>query len=103
MEALRFLDLCQNNISALSTNVFAGLTSLTELRLSGNQLINENLEDGWQNGLGNLETLRVRKNRFSQVTTGMFSSLPKLRAISINDNQITVVQDNAFNGEEQFT
>ena len=103
MEALRFLDVCQNNISTLSTNVFAGLTSLKELRLSGNQLTNENLEDGWQNGLGNLEVLRVKKNGFSRVTTEMFSSLPKLRAISINNNQITAVQDNAFGGEKQFT
>ena len=100
MEALRFLDVCQNNISTLSTNVFAGLTSLKELRLSGNQLTNVNLKDGWQNGLENLETLRVRKNRFSQVTTGMFSLLPKLRVISINGNQITAVQDNAFDGEK---
>ena len=98
MDKLRFLDICQNNISALRTNAFAGLTSLEELRLSGNQLTNENLEDGWQNGLENVEILRVRKNRFNEVSTGMFSSLAKMRMISMDGNQITSVQDNAFEG-----
>ena len=80
------LFLNDQGITALQAGDFAGLTSLTELRLYGNQL--STLPDGLFDGLSALTTLYLQDNQLSALPDGLFDGLSALTTLYLYGNSV---------------
>ena len=80
------LSLNDQGITALQADDFAGLTSLAELRLYGNQL--STLPDGLFNGLSSLTTLYLNGNQLSTLPDGLFNGLSSLTTLYLYGNSV---------------
>ncbi len=80
------LFLNDQGITALQAGDFAGLTSLTELRLYGNQL--STLPDGLFDGLSALTTLYLNGNQLSALPDGLFNGLSALTTLYLYGNSV---------------
>lgn len=85
------LDLSSNLLSALTRQVFLGLSSLRNLYLWDNHI--SVLESGWGDGLQNLRHLIISHNRLSEISNITFSGLRKLETLHLQFNSITHIED----------
>ncbi len=99
LAAIGTLDL--SPITALAAGDFAGLTSLTALRLNNNSLAT--LPDGVFAGLTALRTLRLDDNRLTTLPDGVFVGLTALRTLRLEDNFLATLPDGVFDGLTELT
>ena len=94
MASLRTLSMHHNNLKSLSAKLFEHLLNLNFLALENN-LIEEfpKLES-----LTNLEFLRLSFNYITQLRTTTFTGLSSLKTIWLNNNSISSVSANSYNG-----
>ena len=96
LTSLTTLRLDGSQLSALPPGVFAGLTSLTTLRLDGNQL--SALPPGVFAGLTSLTTLRLDGNQLSALPPGVFAGLTSLTTLRLDGNQLSALPPGIFTG-----
>ncbi len=72
--------------SNLKSGDFAGLTGLTSLNLSNNEITT--LPVDIFSGLSDLETLRLDNNQLSTLPTGVFSGLTSLTTLELSNNPL---------------
>ena len=102
MKRLNKLLLSDNQIQKLQGGIFDGLKELQVLRLGNNQVnfIDENIF----HRLDSLETLDLSHNFLSwsfERTRGLFSKLPNLLKLRLNNNKIRLLRSNTFDGCEK--
>ena len=106
---LQSLNLFDNNLTTLPTDVFEGLSKLTTLDLRRNPL--KTIEAGAFNGLSSLTTLdlsltRLLPRKGGQLTTieaGAFRGLTNLTTLDLEDNNLTTLPTGAFEGLSKLT
>src|SRR6218665_381509 len=76
------------------TSALAPLVSLNRLTLNDNQL--SNISSEVFAFLGNLETLNLDSNRIETLPTGVFASLTNLKTLNVTSNEITFLPDHLF-------
>ena len=89
------------NLSTLKPGDFSGLSSLTSLRLWGNQLTT--LPAGVFSGLSSLISLNLTNNRMTSLPKGVFSDLSSLTALSMGLNRFTSLEAGVFSGLSSLT
>ena len=101
LTALTSLDLSGNQLGTLPENLFNGLTALRILRLGNNQLstVDENLFEG----LTSLEDLSLYANRLSTLPENLFDGLTALRILVLSANQLGTLPENLFDGLTALT
>jgi Leucine-rich repeat (LRR) protein len=81
-------------MSSINGNVFEGLSNLTSLDLSNNQLISIN-EKGFE-GLGSLQKLNLDNNKISSINEKPFIQLDSLEQINFSRNNLSNEVKNLF-------
>ena len=76
-----------SNIAGLSNGTFLGLSALTALHLSHNQI--ERIEAEQVAGLESLELLYLDHNKLHWLSSALFSTLTRLVVVTLNNNQLT--------------
>ena len=95
LTALTGLDLDDNELTTLPDNVFAGLTSLTTLRLTDNSL--DRLPAGAFDSLTTLKILRLNDNQLTELSAGVFDNLTALATLALDDNALgRLLPDDVF-------
>ncbi|CAM4558214.1 unnamed protein product [Leuciscus chuanchicus] len=86
---LESLDLSNNKLDSLCRGDFESLKSLKNLSLPDNKI--SSIEAGAFNGLTNLTFLNLQSNKLSQssIKESVFSSLPNLKTLLLNNNHIS--------------
>ncbi len=83
-------------LTTLRTGDFGGLSAMTSLNLSENELTQ--LPEGVFPGLSSLEGLWIEKNQLTSLPEGVFADLSSLDFLRLNDNQLTELPAGAFAG-----
>ena len=96
LTSLTFLNLSGNNLttSKLPSNIFSGLSALRSLRLGGNDLTT--LPVGIFSGLSALRSLRLDRNDLTTLPVGIFSGLSALRSLRLGGNDLTTLPVGIF-------
>ena len=81
-------------ITALAAGDFAGLTEVTILYLSRNELTT--LPAGVFAGLTSLRTLGLLKNQLTVLPAGVFDGLTSMRVLWLDDNELTTLRLGVF-------
>jgi len=86
LHKLESLDMANNKLDSVHSGDFESLKSLRNLSLSDNQILF--IEPGSFNGLTNLIFLNLQSNKLSQssLKDSVFSSLPNLKTLLLNNN-----------------
>ncbi len=100
LTSLTTLRLNSNQLSTLPTNAFSGLTTLTTLYLNSNQL---STLPAAISGLTSLTQLYLNDNRLSTLPTNAFSGLTSLTTLSLSANELSTLPTNAFSGLTSLT
>ncbi|XP_056120664.1 toll-like receptor 13 [Rhinichthys klamathensis goyatoka] len=89
LHKLESLDLANNKLDSVHSGDFESLKSLRNLSLSDNQILF--IEPGSFNGLTNLIFLNLQSNKLSQssIKDSVFSRLPNLKSLLLNNNYIS--------------
>lgn len=128
LQKLTFLDLSENQISSISQKTFLSLKNLVTLKLNGNKLGNSpgslktisecinlreldlksnllkgSLDPSMLPALKDLEVLDLSKNSFNNIQRGTFNNYQKLKTLTLRNNQIDVLADDAFLGLSSLT
>ena len=82
--------------SGLQAGDFAGLTSLTKLEITGQDLVL--LRSGVFAGLDNLDTLEVKSASLTTIHSGAFDELPNINTLKLQGNNIKALPRDIFNG-----
>ena len=111
-------------LTSLPDNLFDQLTNLTYLRLSGSQLTSilddikwpttltslglysnqlSTLPDDLFTGLPSLTSLNLNNNNLTSLPADIFSELPNLKKLYIDDNQLSTLPDGLFSGLSSLT
>lgn len=85
------LDLSSNLLSALTRQVFLGLSSLRNVYLWDNRI--SVLDSGWGDGLQNLRHLIISHNRLLEISNITFSGFRRLETLHLQFNSITHIED----------
>ena len=96
LSSLRILYLNQNQLTLLPEKLFDGVTSLEHLYLNNNQLIL--LPEKLFNGLVALRQINLHTNQLTSLPPKVFSGLPSLIEIFLRNNQLTDVPADVFSG-----
>ena len=97
--AFRHLTVCEglylrnNTLTEVRTGMWEGLSSLTKLSLSFNQISTM----GAFNTLTSLTSLSLSTNQISTIPVGAFNTLSSLTWLSLSRNQISTIPVGAFN------
>ena len=83
-------------ITSLQAGDFAGLTALTKLNLSQNQLTS--LPEGIFSGLTAIEDINLNSNELTALPEGTFAGLTTLVEIDLGGNSLTAIPARAFSG-----
>ena len=83
-------------ITSLQAGDFAGLTGLTLLNLSRNQLTT--LPEGIFSGLAAVVVISMEQNQLTALPEGTFAGLPNLTTILLTGNSLTAIPPRAFAG-----
>lgn len=103
-QRITHLDISLNKLTEISVGTFDLLSKLKELDLHGNQI--STISSGAMNATYNLESLDLSQNRISATiedSFGPFASLSKLDTFNLNDNHIKAINKNAFLGLTSLT
>ena len=84
LSSLILLDLSDNDIGSLISDMFLGLSSLAELSFSGNRL--SNLPAGVFSNLSGLEVLNLSDNEITSPLNDFYSELTLLEELDLSDN-----------------
>ena len=88
------LRLSQNELSSLPENIFDQLTNLTDLKLYSNQL--STLPDGVFDQLTNLAELALSDNELTSLPSGVFDQLTNLTVLTLNSNELSTLPAGLF-------
>ena len=90
-----------NQISTLPPNIFNGLSSLTDLRLSCNAItaLNANAFDG----LSSLPKLDLSRNQIASIHEDAFDGLSSLTELDLSRNQIASIHEDTFDELSSLT
>ena len=91
---LRHLYLSQNRLVHIFTGTFKRLTLLEEIDLSGNHM--SNLTKGVFDSLGGLGYIYLSDNRIESLPAGVFDSLGELEILDLSGNQIVSLAAGVF-------
>lgn len=103
-QRITHLDLSQNQLTEITVGTFDMLSKLKELDLHGNEI--SSIGSGALNATYNLEWLDLSHNRISATiedSIGPFAALSKLDYFNLNDNDIKAIYKNAFLGLTSLT
>jgi Leucine-rich repeat (LRR) protein len=101
LSSLTELTLSGNGIKRLPATLFTGLKSIDEITAINNKV--EKLPVGLFNGLTNLTKINLMDNQIAgSIPYGIFSNLPKLDQIELSTNRITALEADAFVGLPQL-
>jgi len=89
-----YIELCRNNISDLSGNLFGVSTRLQELRLWDSGV--KNVSEIAFINLYNLTTLWLNGNQIVSLPLDVFKPLENLRTLNLNDNKIVTLKFQLF-------
>ena len=95
------LDLADEGITAIAEGDFDGLTALTNLRLSGNDL--STLPAGVFDELTELTDLRLDGNDLSTLPAGVFDELTELTDLSLAGNDLSTLPAGVFDELTELT
>ena len=84
------------NIASLPSDIFDGLTSLTEIDLEGNLLTS--LDVDLFDGLTALTTLNLVDNSISSLPEDVFDGLTAMTDLDLSENSISSLPEDVFNG-----
>ncbi|XP_055857222.1 toll-like receptor 7 [Episyrphus balteatus] len=87
LRRLQHLNLQHNNISELSGEALAGLSSLRIVNLSNNHL--ETLPEGLFAGSKELREIHLQNNELYELPKGLFHRLEQLLVVDLSGNQLT--------------
>ncbi|XP_013111852.2 toll-like receptor 7 [Stomoxys calcitrans] len=87
LRRLQHLNLQNNNISELSGEALAGLSSLRIVNLSNNHL--ETLPEGLFAGSKELREIHMKNNELYELPKGLFHRLEQLLVVDLSGNQLT--------------
>ena len=97
MNRLEKIDLTNNSISHLASNIFhEGLVHLEELKLGYNKITCID-EEAFQH-LKNLKRLYLQNNRLVSLCVDQFKGLSKLKEIYLYSNQMASIENDTFRG-----
>ena len=96
LPSLTELSLRGNQLSSLPEDVFSGLSALTRLDLDDNQL--SSLPEDVFSGLSSLSGLNLYDNQLSSLPAGLFSGLSSLSGLDLADNQLSSLPAGVFSG-----
>ncbi len=82
--------------ATLQSGDFFGLTSLTELKIAGTDLVL--LRAGTFSGLDNLETLAVQSPSLTTAHSGVFNGLPNIKTLRLQSNNLKALPRDIFAG-----
>ncbi|KAM6413297.1 transforming growth factor beta activator LRRC32-like [Rhynochetos jubatus] len=125
---LEYLDMCFNQLEAVSAMTLAQLPQLRSLLLGSNRLDRNyhangqafhllrnieildlsanNLEShmaGWYvSNLTRLRTLNLSRNKMTRLPAGIFWSMPRLRELDLSNNYIMEIEEGAFEALEEL-
>ena len=94
LASIRVVNLFDTEISSLQAHEFNGLTGLTRLSLSHNNL--SELPEGIFNGLINLEVLYLGDNDLNSLPEGVFGGLDSLKLLDLSSNNLSTLPDSIF-------
>lgn len=103
-QRISHLDLSQNRLNEITVGTFDMLSKLRDLDLHGNQITT--IGAGALNATYNLESLDLSQNRISVIiedSFGPFAALNKLDYFNLNGNHIKAINKNAFLGLTRLT
>lgn len=95
LDTLRFLNLGNNQISAIKDGTFSKLSKLTQLSLDSNNFLS--VESMGLTGLDSLTFLSLRYNKID-LKEGMFSKVNSLVDLDLRSNGIKTIPPNTFLG-----
>lgn len=97
-KTLRNLDLSYNFIKSVSLKQFQRLNNLVSLNLSQNNL--ENLDICHDESTPRMELvyLNISQNMLTRLYKGQFACLKKLQILSLENNNINIIEDLSFDG-----
>ena len=101
LSSLTELSLRGNQLSSLAEDVFSGLSALTRLDLDDNQL--SSLPEDVFSGLSSLSLLNLYDNQLSSLPAGLFSGLSSLSSLGLADNQLSSLPAGVFSGLSSLT
>lgn len=97
---LAVLDISNNSLESLPTEIFAGLSRLKRLLLQGNGI--NFVADRALEGLTSLTQLNLADNKISSVPPELFSDSRAIREIHLQNNSISVLAPGLFSGLDQL-
>lgn len=98
-QRITHLDLSENRLTEITVGTFDMLSKLRELDLHGNEI--SSISSGALNATYNLESLDLSQNRISATiedSFGPFAALTKLDYFNLHENHIKAINKNAFVG-----
>ena len=96
LTALTKLNLSQNQLTTLPAGIFSGLTAVEEILLSGNQLTA--LPEGTFAGLTTLVGIDLGGNSLTAIPAQAFSGLTALQNLNLGANDLSSLPDGVFSG-----
>ena len=97
---LEHLSLIDNNLQAIPSDAFFGLTKLVYMDLTDNKL--NVVDPEWFQSLGNLEKLDLSLNVLKKIPEEAFNVLTKLKELNLGNNKIETIQRTVFAKNEQL-
>lgn len=94
LSKLSLLNLSNNQLTFINTNLFSKLTNLRQLDLSNNLIMH--FKSHHFSDLVKLESLNLRGNKLKELRSNVFRSNALLRFISIADNNQSVLYNQTF-------
>lgn len=99
MHSLQSISLAQNRIRSTDDIGFVACADLNELReidLSRNELIT--IKQGWiKSDLGAVQTLNLQENNISKIEAGAFDNMPSLTRLNLSGNHLETLPSDLFN------
>ncbi len=100
LTSLTNLDLSRNQLSVIPESIFADLTNLESLNLAYNQL--SSLPEELFSGLTGLTVLDLSRNQLVTLPENVFSGLSSLEDLDLWFNQLVTLPANVFSGLESL-
>ena len=94
LTSLTGLNLSGNNLTTLPTGIFTDLTSLTQLNLNSNNI--QTLADNIFDNLTSLESLELESTSLTSLPTGVFNNLTALTKLDLDSNEISELPHRIF-------